>query len=129
MRHAMIVRAGVATDDARIPVTDTGSLKEIVAGPLELGAKVAVFDDQLHIRISEQQVIVDQWRSVSEVERRVTGLLEIDKGKAVQLPRNVARGEEGADEILRAVGRAGVADHPTRDVWRDRGETALEIRH
>jgi hypothetical protein len=47
--------------------------------------------------------------------------------EAVQLPRHIARREESSDEVLRAVGRAGVADHPAGDVVDNGGETALEI--
>ena len=37
--------------------------------------------------------------------------------------------KNAADEILRAVGRSGVADDPAVNVIGNRAETALEIRH
>ena len=63
------------------------------------------------------------------VERGVACLLEIVEREAVQFAGQTALGEERDDEILRAVGRAGVADHPAADVIGDSIETALEVRH
>ena len=63
------------------------------------------------------------------IERRVARLLEIVKWEAVQFAGQAASGKERDDEILRAVGRSGIADHPARDVIGKRAETAFEVRH
>ena len=63
------------------------------------------------------------------IEGGVARLLEVAEREAVQLARQVARGEKRLDEFLGTVGRAGIADHPAVNVIGDGAETALEIRH
>ncbi|RUW15742.1 MAG: hypothetical protein EOQ58_13960 [Mesorhizobium sp.] len=63
------------------------------------------------------------------IERGVAGLLEIFEGELMQLPGQVAIGEESPDVILGPVGRPGVADDPAVDVVDNRPQTALQVRH
>jgi hypothetical protein len=46
----------------------------------------------------------------------------------MQFARFVARSEERADEVLGAVSRTRVSDHPARDMIDDRQKATLEIR-
>src|SRR4029077_512330 len=78
--------------------------------------------------VSEQQIIVRERRSIGTIERGVPRLLKVLEREAVQLAGYAARGEERFDEIGRAIGRAGIADHPTIDVVDEGAETALKIR-
>jgi hypothetical protein len=45
----------------------------------------------------------------------------------VQFPRDTAGRKERSDEVLRPIGRTGVADHPARNVMDDGAKAALEI--
>jgi hypothetical protein len=75
----MIAGAGVAADDAPIPVADARALKEVVARPLEPGAKIPVFDDQLQIAEWNEVIVIFQGfskflgKNVSGSVDRMTG--------------------------------------------------------
>ncbi|WP_337091000.1 hypothetical protein [Mesorhizobium argentiipisi] len=63
------------------------------------------------------------------LEGRVARLLEIVEREFMQLAGYVAGGKERADEILRSIGRARVANYPAVNVIGNRAETALKIGH
>nr|WIE90423.1 hypothetical protein P9270_023160 [Mesorhizobium sp. WSM4875] len=131
MRHATVAGAGIAPDDAGVPIGEvgTGSLEQPIAGTVELRSEARVLDDQLHVGVVEKQIIIDERRSICMIERGVAGLLEIFEGELMQLPGQVAIGEESPDVILGPVGRPGVADDPAVDVVDNRPQTALQVRH
>ena len=131
MRHAVVAGAAVSPGKTRIEIAESGvrPLDQPIARCLQAAAEACVLDDQLHIGIRQEQIVVGQFRSGRAVEGRIPGLLEIVEGKAVQLPGQPAPGEERGDEFLRSVGRAGIADHPASDVIGNGTETALEIGH
>ena len=128
---AFVAGARVAADEARIPVAETASrpLEQPIPRRLEPSPEVEVLDDELHIRIGEEQVVVRQRRGIGMVERGVARLFDILKREAVQFPGETARGEERDDEVLGAVRGSGIADDPARDVIGKCAETAFEVRH
>jgi len=129
--HALVARAGVAPDQAGVPITETTrrALQQPITRGGEAGAKTGILDHQLHVRIGEQEVIILQRRGIGMVERGVACLLEIVERETVQLSRQIALGKKCDDKILGAIGRAGITDHPATDVLGDRAKTALEVRH
>src|SRR5271169_4473676 len=76
----------------------------------DCAAEIAVLDDQLHVRVVEQQIVISERGCVGAVQGRVSSLLEVPEWKAVQLTRYLVRGKERPNEILGAVGGAGIAD-------------------
>ncbi|UCI29388.1 hypothetical protein FJW03_16100 [Mesorhizobium sp. B4-1-4] len=131
MGHAVVARAGVAPDQARVPVGQAGirPLQQPVARAVELLPEARILDYQFHVGIVEEQIVITEWRGVGVIECCVARLLEIVEGKFVQLARQVAGSEERFDEILGPIGRASIADDPAVDMVDNRPETALEVRH
>ncbi|MER9845224.1 hypothetical protein NKJ59_29055 [Mesorhizobium australicum] len=131
MGHTVVARAGVAPGQARVPIGEARirPLQQPVARTVELLSEARVLDHQLHVGVVKQQIVVGEWRGIGMIERRVARLLEIVEWEFVQLARQVAGSEEGFDEILGPIGRAGITDDPAVDVVDNRPETARKIRH
>ncbi|TGU03071.1 hypothetical protein EN806_43550 [bacterium M00.F.Ca.ET.163.01.1.1] len=104
-------------------------MQQPVARRVEAFAETRVFDDKLHVGVVEQQIVIGKRRRISMVERGVARLLEIVEGEFMQLARQVARGKERPDEILRPIGRARIADDPAIDVVGNRAQATLQVRH
>ncbi|MER8492001.1 hypothetical protein NKH53_27705 [Mesorhizobium australicum] len=131
MGHAVVARAGIAPDQARIPIGEARirPLQQPVARTVELLSEAHVLDHQFHVGVVKQQIVVCERRGIGMIERCVASLPEIVEWEFVQLARQVAGSEEGFDEILGPVGRAGIADDPAVDVAGNRSKTALQVRH
>ena len=129
VRHATIASARVPADQPRIPVADAIDLQDRIGRGLQSLPKTRVFDDQLHVGVTEQKVVIFEVRSVGAIQRCVARLLEVDEGPTAQLAGQAAGAEKRLDEFLGAVGRAGVADHPTGKAVGQRRKTPWQIRH
>lgn len=94
---------------------------EVVAVVGEFGQTEAGVDLQYVVGVDEQQMARPLPRPLDRL--RAAGA-EAFPGALVQRSGQV--GEGFADDVLSAVGRAGVKDHPGVDEGPDRGETASD---
>ena len=129
MGDAAITGARIAPHEPRVPVGDARTLQHAVTWRGQTAAKIRVLDDQLHVGVVEQQIIIVERGRVGAVERRIARLFKVYEGKAVEFSGDAALGEKGFDEPLRSVRGAGVADDPARDVRRNRGQATGQVGH